>query len=175
MSNNLVVGERLKELRQQMGMTQPDAMEALERKGVTIAQSHMSNLENGTKLPSLPLLAALAQVYETSVDYLLGLTDNQLSARDMERELRTGGVSGRIGQIMADLSDKARSDLLAIAEAFAYQEIIMDVVLGRIQELGGDAALRETVDILEASRPSITPLLLGGRRRLTTDKPVQQQ
>jgi transcriptional regulator with XRE-family HTH domain len=171
MATDNVLGERAKELRQQLGMTQGDVVEALARRGIEVKQAHVSNIESGARLPSFEVVIGLADVYETSVDYLVGVTDNALSARDMERELQSGGVAGRLGQLLGSMSDRARNELLSIAEAFVYQEM-MDIVLSRIEELGGDAALHETIDILEMSRPGAA-LLLTGRRLLPAQKPVQ--
>lgn len=52
-------------------------------------QSHISNIENsdGEKLPSIRVLAALAEALETNVDYLVGLTDDPKPASDLEDQL----------------------------------------------------------------------------------------
>lgn len=171
MSSDNLLGERLRKLRAEM--KQPDVIEDLARKGIEIKQSHISNLESGARLPSLSLLKALAEIYETSTDYLLGVTDDPSSIRQLKQAAAGGGVSGRIGELLGDLSEPARQSLLAIAEAFVNKEV-MDVVLGRIAELGGDEALYETAEMLSASRPGATRLLFGRRRLLPPDKSVQQ-
>lgn len=166
-----VLGERLRQLRAEL--TQPDVVEELARKGIEIKQAHVSNMENGTRLPSFPVLKALAEIYETSTDYLLGLTDNPSPIRQLEREAASGGVSGRIGEVMGDLSEQSRQSLLAVAEAFLNDEA-MGVVLSRITELGGDEALYETIEMLSAARPSLARRLTGRGRLLPPEKPMQQ-
>ncbi len=168
-----ILGERLKELRNQLGMTQADMVDTLEHKhGITIRQSHISNLEVGVKQPSLPLLIALAESLETSTDYLLGVTDNPLSARDMERELRAGGISGKLGQLLASMTDAKRQELLSIAEAFAYRST-MELVLRKVEELGGDAALHDVLESLESLLPGVTLAMLhSGDRSLAPKKPL---
>lgn len=76
-----VIGERVRELRKAIGLSQVELSEAVKnmtggnKKGT---QSHISNLENSTgeKLPSVQVLWALAVILETNTDYLLGLTDD---------------------------------------------------------------------------------------------------
>ena len=41
-----------------------------------ISTAHVSDMESGKSKPSLELLARLAELYATSTDYLLGLTDD---------------------------------------------------------------------------------------------------
>lgn len=57
MATDNVLGERAKELRQQLGMTQGDVVEALARKGIEVKQAHVSNIESGARLPSLGFLS----------------------------------------------------------------------------------------------------------------------
>lgn len=72
---------RLRDLRVRAGFTQEELSQAVrdmiggKQKG---KQSHISNLEStkATKLPSVPVLRALAVILETNTDYLLGLTDD---------------------------------------------------------------------------------------------------
>jgi transcriptional regulator with XRE-family HTH domain len=66
------VGERLREMREQAGLSlgQVGAYE-----GVT--PQYLSQLEKGVRAPNVwPLLARLARRYKTSADYLLGLSDD---------------------------------------------------------------------------------------------------
>lgn len=41
-----------------------------------LSTAHVSNIESGTREPSLDLLVRLAEYYRCSVDYLLGITDD---------------------------------------------------------------------------------------------------
>ncbi len=43
---------------------------------LNISTAHVSDIENGKSNPSLDLLARLARYYDTSSDYLLGITDD---------------------------------------------------------------------------------------------------
>ena len=62
---------RLKELRRKRGLTQEELAHKLKATKGTI-----SNYENGHSTPSNEMLRDLANVLNTSTDYLLGRTDN---------------------------------------------------------------------------------------------------
>ncbi len=63
-------GLRIKELRTVFGLSQ----KALAEK-IGVAQNTLTQYEKGTSKISLDVLVKLAQILETSVDYLLGLED----------------------------------------------------------------------------------------------------
>lgn len=62
--------EKLKLLRNQMGVSQKDVATAI---GVTT--SAYSNYEQGTREPSIQILANICKYYDVSADYLIGLED----------------------------------------------------------------------------------------------------
>lgn len=64
--------DRIKDLRIDSDLTQKQVAHAL-----NIAPVKYSYIERGIQEPSKELLAALAAFYKTSVDYLLGLTDEK--------------------------------------------------------------------------------------------------
>lgn len=66
----IILGQRLKELREERGMTQKQLAQALGLNSVTYLHYEKSQRE-----PPLSLLADMAAFFEVSVDYLLGLTE----------------------------------------------------------------------------------------------------
>ncbi|MDE7405542.1 MAG: helix-turn-helix domain-containing protein [Clostridiales bacterium] len=72
MQNNLKsdVGNRLKERRQQLNMTQRDVAEA-----IGVAQPVYQRFEKGIFECNYLQLFALCKLFDISADYLLGLTD----------------------------------------------------------------------------------------------------
>ena len=66
----IILGQRLKELREERGMTQKRLAQALGLTSVTYLHYEKSQRE-----PPLSLLADMAAFFEVSVDYLLGLTE----------------------------------------------------------------------------------------------------
>lgn len=63
-----VFGERLKELRQEKGIGQVELSERL-----NMSKGIISLWENGLREPTMSSLIALAQYFEVSIDYLVGL------------------------------------------------------------------------------------------------------
>lgn len=72
------VRRRLVERREAAGLMGKDAAAQ-----AGVVPSYISNLERGTaEPPALALFAALAQIYGTSIDYLLGLTDDPMARQN---------------------------------------------------------------------------------------------
>lgn len=77
MVNNIIVTifvmkfkQRLKELRSEKGMTQTDVARRL-----NMSKMAVSHWEKGNSEPSIEQLKALAAMFDTSVDYLVGFKD----------------------------------------------------------------------------------------------------
>lgn len=140
------ISKRLKKLREDADATQAEVLADLKnRLGVELTQGHLSSLErpNLDKLPSLELLVALASVYETSVDYILGRTDNSMSPADIEEELQTGGLGGRIGDVFGELAPSQRQQVLDFATALlTIQKTQQPAMDGETRDL-----LRKRIDI----------------------------
>ena len=66
----IILGKRLKELREEKGFTQKELAKKLNIHSVTYL-----HYEKEQREPPLTLLAEIAKFYDVSVDYLLGLTD----------------------------------------------------------------------------------------------------
>lgn len=66
----IILGERLKELREEKGFTQKQLAEKLGINSVTYL-----HYEKDQREPPLALLADIAKFYGVSVDFLLGITD----------------------------------------------------------------------------------------------------
>ncbi len=67
----IILGERLKELREDRGYTQKQLSDKLGLNSVTYL-----HYEKEQREPPLSLLAEIAAFYGVSVDYLLGLNDD---------------------------------------------------------------------------------------------------
>ena len=70
MKNENAKYERIRDMRIERDITQKCAAQKL-----SIAQNTLSQYENGLRNVPNGILAAMALLYETSTDYLLGLTD----------------------------------------------------------------------------------------------------
>lgn len=67
-----ILGERLKSARVKAGQTQEDIAKLLR-----VQRQVISYFENGSRTPNIGDLIKLAEIFGTSTDYLLGLTDAQ--------------------------------------------------------------------------------------------------
>ena len=77
----LVLGRRIRELRERHGMSQV----ALARK-LDASINAINMLEVGsTRAPHIDRLIALAELFDVSIDYLVGLTDDPGSAKKHHR------------------------------------------------------------------------------------------
>ena len=70
---------RLKELRTTAGLRQKDLADAL-----GVAQTTIANYEQGARFPDEKNLRRLADHFDVSLDYLMGRTDVNLAARDVQ-------------------------------------------------------------------------------------------
>jgi transcriptional regulator with XRE-family HTH domain len=67
----VVLGDRLVGLRERKGLSQSEVAKA-----VHLTQQGIDNYEKGRREPKGPILVKLAQFYDVTSDYLLGLTDD---------------------------------------------------------------------------------------------------
>ena len=75
-------GEKLKELREERGLTMDLLVYDLNNQfNVEISKSNISRWENGTVDPSLKFAKNIADYFGVSLDYMIGNTDVRLPAR----------------------------------------------------------------------------------------------
>ena len=77
-----MIGLRLKQLRKGRKLSQ----EAL-AKTLNVSQSTIAYYENEAKQPSYDVLDQIASLFNVSVDYLLGRTDNPVSYTETEKQI----------------------------------------------------------------------------------------
>ena len=65
-----VIGNRIRELREKNDINQQDLARYLK-----VAKSTLSQYETGSRIPNDDIKKAIAEKFNVSVDYLLGLTD----------------------------------------------------------------------------------------------------
>lgn len=68
------IGDIMKKLREDRGLSQASVCRALD-----IDQSTLANYENNRRVPKSDILVAVANYFNVSTDYLLGLTSNPFS------------------------------------------------------------------------------------------------
>ncbi|WAM36616.1 helix-turn-helix transcriptional regulator [Caldicellulosiruptor acetigenus] len=73
-----LLGERIKQLREEKGYQQKDVAEKL-----GISKQAFSNYENGTREPNLLTVIEIADLFDVSVEYLLGLTTERKRSKEL--------------------------------------------------------------------------------------------
>ncbi|MBE3586531.1 MAG: helix-turn-helix transcriptional regulator [Thermoanaerobacter sp.] len=76
----MIIGKRIKELREQLGLTQEELAEK-----VGISRSALANYESGLREPKGDILVRFANALNTTTDYLLGKT-SRTDKPDPERK-----------------------------------------------------------------------------------------
>lgn len=71
--NNVTIGNRIKELRTSKNLTQEDIA-----KMVKVSKATISNYEKGKVSPPIELLIKLAKRYDVSIDWLCGLSNEEI-------------------------------------------------------------------------------------------------
>lgn len=180
-----VIGERVKKLRESAarqkgeGLSQADLAKELTEAGCPITQSAIGHIEVGRKLPSLPVLVALANYFDTSLDYIVGRTDNESSLAAIEEDLQTGGTSGRLGEIYRRLSPARREEVYNFALALEMVDEQIDgdtdreitryvgAMLDAFEKRIGARGIESVLDELGREFPdlSIAPINLGEFRK----------
>src|SRR5690625_1550810 len=77
-----VLAERLKKLRSQRGLFQKEVADKL-----GIKPNTLSGYENGTRNPDTTILRDIANLYDVTVDYLLGRSDRPKLTAEQSRTL----------------------------------------------------------------------------------------
>lgn len=86
----MMIGDRIKQLRTEVKMTQPELAARL-----NVTRSAVAAYENNTRQPSFHVLAKLVEIFHVSTDYLLLGNDNDL--------LDVSGLSGEQKMIITSL------------------------------------------------------------------------
>lgn len=142
------LARRLRERREAFGLTQGEAAEAI---GVT--QQHLSALERGeSRPPMLEHVSRWARLYGTTVDYLLGMTDNPAPGAGAPLP---SGWEQMLG-IMGQLSEDGRAELLDVAGVMAQHEARRaewnQTAAELVRLVGDDEAARLLAQVIAAVR-----------------------
>lgn len=104
----------LRALRDDLGMTAEQVLQACERAGVPISKSAYNRYELDEALPQSDRLAVLAKVLGTSTEYLSMSIDNPMPLVDMEG---SNGEAERLCQKIAVLSPRDQQLITALVDA----------------------------------------------------------
>lgn len=146
------LGARLRACRLNAKQTQEDVADAINSTG-----PHISNLENGQKQPSLELLAALAQHFQVTTDYLLMGIDGEDTQKTVD------GIKSIESEIEFDtrlinVPEAHKRILVRVLEAIEASEresrnqAIEQILLGMFDQVSRLYSKRSANDLLSAMR-----------------------
>lgn len=78
----MVFSKKLKELRLSRKWSQTDLCEK-----IGVRQSMITQYENGSSVPSVEMLITIAEVFDVSIDYLVGASKNKANFESNESDL----------------------------------------------------------------------------------------
>lgn len=108
--NKTQLGDRIRELRTAAGHTQDDLAALLDKHRQVV-----SYYENGTRTPNLNELITIAKEYNTTTDYLLGLSDTATTDTDIKAICDYTGLSEESINILYDFNKNDFIDILEFA------------------------------------------------------------
>lgn len=107
-------------LRRGLGeMSQADLLAILKENGFEMTQQRLSHYMNGRNYPDPPVLKELARAMGVSADWLLGLTEQQLPADDLNEMVNRAKGEGRIDKVMRRLPPEEQRAVLQYADYLA--------------------------------------------------------
>lgn len=104
--------DRLKQLRLEYNMTQ-----TMLSKRLNYGYTAVANYEAGRTQPSIDILKQLADIFNTSVDYLVGASDKRLSNERITRESEMYCIY----EIILHLDKKRKEELFSFAEWLLFK------------------------------------------------------
>jgi transcriptional regulator with XRE-family HTH domain len=107
-------GEQIKSLRQAKEFSQKDFSTLLQT-----SQQNLSRWENGSFEPDLSTIVKIAQILETSTDYLLGIENEDGTKNYSTQPIMLKPPKTEIQSLYDTLSPKHQAQLLGYAEALA--------------------------------------------------------
>ena len=117
-----IFGERLKKLRSNRHMTQDELGEIF---NPPLAQSTIGTYERGVRQPSLENLIIISNYFNVSIDYLLGITDEERTVtafkEENPQELREFLNQNNILFNGAELSDEDKQRMIDILTGLFWE------------------------------------------------------
>lgn len=103
----MTTGERIKELRKEKRMSQTELGQALH-----VSQQTVTSWETNRADPSSSALTALANYFDVTADYLLGMTNKRHEDRELSQNQKLVAYS-----IDPDTSDEERDAIIEMVQA----------------------------------------------------------
>ena len=94
----MTMGERIKQLRKEKGMTQTDLAQTL-----NVTKGTVSTWETNSRVPGFETMNALSDLFQRSLDYIMGRSDDATPTTQNDDDLEYLALS----QVEADLTEYA--------------------------------------------------------------------
>lgn len=101
-----MIGNRIRELRSSKMMSQADLAKALH-----VSQQAITKWETGKSEPSSSVIEEMADYFNVSADYLLGMTEDKTPNVDLSKNQKLIAYS-----IDPDVSDEERQDIIQMVK-----------------------------------------------------------
>lgn len=145
MDDKISIGKRIKQRREQMGLTQ----EELANKA-NISRSALANYESGVREPRGAILVRLAEALETSSDYLLGHTSDSRPIEEIAEEAKHSpeiqAAHRRIEEALT--GDPDAEELLAFWREMKERENLF-LLFKQVRPLSDDS-IRRVIRVIKA-------------------------
>lgn len=99
--------ENLKMLREKYNYTQQQLADALH-----VTKNSISHYERGISMPDLGILCALADIFDVSLDYLLGRSDFNLPYNKLKNKIGKNISAGKLLESIIQLDNNHCTDLI---------------------------------------------------------------
>ena len=188
-----VIGERLKQARERAGLSQGQVS-----KYDKMAKSRISEIERGDGQPTAEALILFAKRYNTSTDYLLGITDDPTPSAfegkeaELVRLVLSLGAEARarllgLAADYAGLPEQRQAELVSHAQALVAAEQAANVqtydqLMALIAAAGGELAVAAAESALRAlaagdaaAAERLVEAFFAGRREQATQENGEQR
>ena len=99
--------ENLKMLREKHGFTQQRLADALH-----VTKNSISHYERNISMPDIDILCGMADIFDVSLDYLLGRTDYNLPNHLLKKRIEKNTTSGQLLESVIRLDSNHSADLV---------------------------------------------------------------
>ena len=110
--------DRLKECRLNLGITKQEAARRIE-----ISQPAYLRYEAGTRTPSIQVISKMAEVFSTSIDYLIGKTGESCPDRTVIEKEKNPSLF-LLAETCKELNDSQLKHLLAYANELSKHDFV---------------------------------------------------
>lgn len=109
---------------------------------VGVGQSQIGNFESGKSLPSFDVLVKLVKTLDTNADYLLGLTNDDKPASDLEDQIVVGVPDAKSRAVLQGIMD------LMAKQPYDEQRVAYDMLRRMFTPRTGSQAMAELMKAL---------------------------